>query len=130
MPPVVRYQVSRGNSDCALVALSIYLQVDYEDVLGAAVKVTRSEIPHKRGLYTNEIKRIAVKLGHRLLLRRSFEVDDDEGIFGFLHRELNEGHVAFGKRGLVWGTDGTVWEIETYLQATGYTPVSLLVTAS
>ena len=37
---------------------------------------------------------------------------------------------AFGKRGLVWGTDGTVWEIETYLQATGYTPVSLLVTAS
>lgn len=129
MPPVVRYQVSRGTADCALIALSIYLQADYEDVLGAAVAVTRSEAPHKRGLYTNEIKRIAKRLGHRLLLRRAFDVDEDEGIFGFLRRERNEGHVAFGKRGLLWDTNGTVWEVETYLAATGYTPVSLLVTA-
>ena len=129
MPAVVRYQVSRGEADCALVALSIYLQVDYEDVLGAAVAITRSDTPHKRGLYTGEIKRIAKRLGHRLILRRAFDVDDDEGIFGFLHRERNAGHVAYGKRGLLWDTDGTVWETETYLEATGYTPVSLLVTA-
>ena len=70
MPAVVRYQVSRGDADCALVALSIYLQVGYEDVFGAACAVTKSEKPHARGLFTNEIKRIAKKLGYALRLRR------------------------------------------------------------
>lgn len=128
MPDVVRYQVSRGEADCALVALSIYLQVGYEDVFGAACAVTRSEKPHSRGLFTNEIKRIAKKLGHALTLRRAFDLDEDEGIAGFTHDARREGHVAFVKRGLVWDTDGTIWEMDTYLAATGYRPVSLLVT--
>lgn len=130
MPDVVRYQVSRGDADCALVALSIYLGVPYEDVLGVACRITSSEKPHRRGLYTGEIKRIALRLGRTLRLRRSFDADEDEGIFGFLHTARNEGHVAYGKRGLLWDVDGTVWEMDTYLAATGYRPpVSLLVLA-
>jgi len=126
MPAVVRYQVSRGHADCALVALSIYLQVDYEDVLGVACRVTASEHPHNRGLYTREIKRIALRLGTRLKLRRAFDAEEDEGIFGYVTPTRDKGHVAFGKRGLVWDVDGTVWELDAYLAATGYTPVSLL----
>ena len=130
MPAVVRYQVSRGDADCALVALSIYLGVSYEDILGAAVTVTRSSSPHQRGLYTGEIKRIALCLGKRLRLRRAFDPDEDEGIFGFLHTARNEGHVAYGKRGLLWDVDGTVWELDAYLASTGYRPVSLLELSS
>lgn len=126
MPAVVRFQVSRADADCALVALSILLGKPYEDVLGAAVGVTKSETPHKRGIYTNEIKRIAKRLGATLKLRRSFDADEDEGIFGYVHDGRDEGHVAYGKRGLIWDVDGTVWELDAYLADTGYRPVSLL----
>ena len=127
MPAVVRYQVSRGDADCALVALSILTGRSYEDILGAAVTVTRSSSPHQRGLYTGEIKKIARRLGVTLRLRRSFDADEDEGIFGYLHPSRPDAHVAFGKYGLVWDTDGTVWELDAYLAATGYRPpVSLL----
>lgn len=127
MPDVVRYQVSRGDADCALVALSIYLQKPYEDVLGVAARITRSETPHNRGLYTREIKRIASRLGTQLRLRRAFDPDEDEGIAGFVRGPKEPGHVAYIKRGLVWDTDGTIWEMDAYLAATGYRPVSLLV---
>lgn len=126
MPEVVRYQVSRGDADCALVALSILLQRPYEDVLGVAVTVTRSATPHQRGLFTREIRQIAAKLGARLRLRRSFDADEDEGIFGYVKDAQSAGHVAFGKRGLVWDVDGTIWELDAYLAATGYRAVSLL----
>lgn len=129
MPAVVRYEVSRGDGDCAIVALAIYLQRRYEDVLAAAVSVTAHRSPHHRGLYTREIKAIARRLGTPLRLRRGFDVEDDEGVMGFLH-PANAGHVAFVKRGLVWdGGEATVWEMDAYLAATGYRPVSLLVMA-
>jgi hypothetical protein len=128
MPAVVRTQVGRGEGDCAIVALAIYLQVGYEDVLSEAVRVTGAERPHNRGLHTREIRAIAKRLGTTLRLRRGFDLDEDEGIAGFLH-EAKPAHVAYVKRGLVWETDGTVWESDTYVTDTGYRPVSLLVTA-
>jgi hypothetical protein len=126
VPDIVRYQVSRGDADCALVALSIYLQKPYEDVLGVAARITKSETPHNRGLYTREIKAIASRLGATLQLRRAFDPDEDEGIAGLVNPPKPD-HVAFIKRGLVWDTDGTIWELDAYLAATGYRPVSLLV---
>ncbi len=130
MPPVVRIQVSRGEKDCALVALSIYLNVPYEDVLVVAVPVTHSKAPHHRGLWTREIKLIAKQLGHPLKLRRQFDLDEDEGIAGFVTPNKLEDHVAFVKHGLVWDTDGTIWEADYYCEQTGYRPVSLLELAS
>ena len=131
MPAVIRFQVSRGDADCALVALSIALQRSYEDVIAAAARVTRSDRPHNRGFVVREIKAIARRLGFTLRLRRAFDVDDDEGIVGFVTDDPQAaGHVAYVKRGLVWDVDGTVWEIETYSEATGYRPVSLLEVAT
>ena len=126
MPAVVRCQVSRGEGDCSIVALATLLERSYEDVLGVAVSISRHVRPHQRGLYMNEIKRIAKQFGVTLRLRRRFDLEEDEGIFGYVHDARDEGHVAYGKRGLVWDTDGTVWELDAYLAATGYRPVSLL----
>ena len=128
MPPVVRYQVSRGERDCAIVALSIYLQRSYEDVLAIAVPVTRSQAPHNRGLWTREIRLVAKRLGAPLRLRRSFDLADDEGIAGF-QTGRDDDHVAFCKNGMVWEPDGTVWEVDFYCEQNGYKPVSLLVRA-
>lgn len=127
MPPVISYQVSRGTADCAIVALSIYLQRSYEDVLSVAVPVTKSQAPHHRGLWTREIKLVAKRLGSPLTLRRSFDLSEDEGIAGFQTDKPDADHVAFCKHGLVWETDGTIWEADYYCEQNGYKPVSLLV---
>lgn len=129
MPPVVRIQVSRGDADCAIVALSIYLSVPYEDVLVVAVPVTHSRAPHHRGMFTREIRQVAKQLGHPLRLRRKFDFDRDEGIAGFTDDKGRE-HVAFIKRGLVWDTDGTQVEGPYFCKRDGYRPVSLLELAS
>jgi trans-2-enoyl-CoA reductase len=127
MPEVVRYQVSRGDADCALVALSIYLQRSYEDVFGVAVAVARTTAPHRqRGLFIREIKQIAKLFGQRLHERKTFDLDEDEGILRLDTPDSDAEHAAFIKHGLVWDTDGTVWEMDTYLEATKYRPVSLL----
>jgi len=75
--------------------------------------------------------RVAEQLGRlaTLTLHRSFDPDEDEGIVGFLRDRDKTGHVAFCKRGLVWDMDGTIWELDAYLEATGYRAVSLLVAA-
>jgi hypothetical protein len=125
MPPVVRYQVSRGTADCAIVALSTYLETPYEDVLALAVLVTNSKAPHHRGLWTREIKKIAKMLGAPLRLRRSFDMMTAEGIAGFKTKQVAD-HVGFCKRGMVWDTNGDAVEIEHYCAENGYTPVSLL----
>ncbi len=125
MPPVVRIQVSRGDADCALVALSIYLNVTYEDILGVAVPVTHSRAPHHRGMFTREIRQIAQKLGFPLRLRRKFSLDADEGIAGFTN-DKGRDHVAFVKNGLVWDTDGTIVEGGHFCEREGYRAVSLL----
>lgn len=129
MPPMVRIQVSRGDADCAIVALSIYLAVPYEDVLVVAVPVTHSRAPHHRGMFTREIRQVAKQLGHPLRLRRKFDVDRDEGIAGFTNDKGRE-HVAFVMNGLVWDTDGTQVKWKHFCEREGYRAVSLLELAS
>lgn len=124
MLTVIRFQVSRGTKDCAIVALSTYLERSYEDVLGEAVAVTKSRAPHNRGLYTREIRQIARRFGMPLRLRRKFDLGCDEGIFGFIGKGVE--HVAFCTRGLVWDTDGSVVKAAAYCAMTNYKPVSLL----
>ncbi len=125
MPPIVRLQKSRGEKDCAITALAMYLDQSYEDVLAAAAQITRARRPHARGMFTREIRAIAKRLGHPLRLRRAFDLDTDEGIAGFSHSTDSDDHVAFVKNGLVFA-DGTVWEHELFCVHYGYKPVSLL----
>lgn len=127
MPPVVKIQRSRSGADCAIVALAMYLERPYEDILAAAVRVTRSADVHRtRGLYTREMRRVATALGVELSLRRGFDLDADEGVIGFTHASA-DGHVALLKGGLIFDHDATCWEPEVFCVHYGYRPVSLLV---
>jgi hypothetical protein len=125
MPPIVRLQKSRGEKDCAITALAMYLDHSYEDVLAAAAHITHARRPHHRGMFTREIRAIAKRLGHTLRLRRAFDIDSDEGIVGFISDTEPDDHVALVKNGLVFA-DGTVWEHELFCAHFGYRPVSLL----
>lgn len=125
MPPVVQIQVQRAPGDCAVTALSMYLGVPYEDVLGAAVSTTKRSRIHHVGMFTREMKRTAAKLGIPLTLRRGFDLDVDEGVLAVKNGHLE--HAVLLKAGLIFDGDGTVWEPDTYLAHYHYRPVSLLV---
>jgi hypothetical protein len=105
--PVLRVVTAREHSDCAIVALAMYLGASYEDVLRA---VTLSEKHHgKRGLWSTGIIRAAKALGHTLKRRRYVDLDNDYGIL-----RLPE-HAAVLRNGLVIDCDGTVWDADAYL---------------
>lgn len=131
MPPIVRLQKSRGDADCAILALAMYLDHSYEDILGVATQVTRSRSPHNRGMFTREIRAVAKRLGFPLRVRRAFDLDSDEGIVGFSHvadeddDQEEDFHVAFVKNGLVFES-GMMWEHELFCVHFSYKPVSLL----
>ena len=125
MPPVVQVQVQRAPGDCAITALSMYLGVPYEDVLGAAVSTTQRSRIHHVGMFTREMKRAAAKLGIALTLRRGIDLETDEGVLAVADREKQ--HAVLLKAGLIFDGDGTVWEPETFLAHYHYRPISLLV---
>ena len=125
MPAVVRLHVSRGNGDCAILALASYLSLSYEDVLIAAAKTVESMQPHNDGIATDDMVQIAAKLGAKLSQRRRFNLGKCEGIVMFeVTGAVN--HVAYCKAGHIAGMDATWWEYPTYLARFGYRPVSLL----
>lgn len=126
MIPVVKLQVQRAPGDCSICSLSMLLGVPYEDVLAAAVKMTGSRV-HHIGMLTRDIKRTAKKLGVALTLRRSVDLEHDEGILS-----LAAGvhcHAVLLKAGLIFDGDGTVWCPDVFLSVTRYRVLSLLVVA-
>lgn len=69
----------RAWGDCGTAALTMLLGATYEDVY---LEVARIDPVHrgKRGLLSREVILIAARLGIRLTLRRTFDLDQDEGI--------------------------------------------------
>lgn len=130
MPPVIQIQVQRAEGDCAIVALSMYLGKGYEDVLAAAVTETGRRA-HRSGLFTRDMKRTAKRLGTTLTLRRKFDVESACGVLALRKSTRNgelheEEHAVMLRAGLIFDTDGTVWEPETFLQHYKYRVLSLL----
>lgn len=109
MPPpiITKMIVGREASDCAIVALAMYLDKSYEDVLRAASEVDRKH-KGKYGLYENEIKKIAQSLGVVLKRKKVVDFEDDYGILNM------PDHVAVLRNGLVIDTNGTIWDVNDY----------------
>lgn len=102
---VNRLVAMREENDCAIVALSAYLGVSYEDVLRVVTVTDRKQ--GKQGLWTRTLIRIASRLGFRL---RKRAVDLEHG-YGLLRLP---DHAVVLRNGLV--LDGlSVWEADEYL---------------
>ena len=98
------------NADCAIVALSMYLGVSYEDVLREVALVDKRN-KGRIGLWTRQIKQVARRLGHELVVKRKVDLDEDYGIL------LLFDHIAVLRNGLLLETNGEVWDIHDYLAA-------------
>lgn len=125
MPPIMQMQVQRSPGDCGVCALSMALNLPFEDVLAAAVKATNSGRVHHTGMTTAQIKRTAARLKQPLRLRRHVDLEDDEGVL--VMGNDDEQHAAVLKGGLIFDGDGTVWESAVYLKERKYRVLSLLV---
>ena len=116
---VLRVVEGRELADCAVVALSMYLGVSYEDVLRAVAVLIPSR--GKKGLHTGEIQKVAKALGTPLRQKRGKVEDDDYGIL------LTPDHALVLRNGLVFDPSGGVWELEDYLAAQRTKVETLLV---
>ncbi len=125
--PCIRVEVSRAPGDCTICALAMLLGKSYEDVLGAAVKMTGGFRVHHKGMWTREIKRTAKKLGVTLKLKRSVDLEHDEGILS-TENEDDTQHSVLLSDGMIIECDGTVWrEPDTYLSVKNQRVLSLLI---
>lgn len=104
---VLRVVVQQESLDCAVAALAMYLGVTYPDVLRAVTVADRHQ--GRRGLWTRTMQRVARRLGVTLTLRRTVDVDTDAGIL------LLPDHACVLWRGLVFDTDGLVWDADAFL---------------
>lgn len=119
-PPIItRYIPNREPLDCGIVALAMYLNQTYEDVLRAASDVDRKD-KARNGLYEAEIRKIALILGFKLRKKKNVNLEED---FGLLC--LPE-HIAVLRNGLLLDTDGLVWDVDDYLKHYNYAPTGLL----
>lgn len=105
--PVIRVVLQREQSDCGIAALAAYLDISYEDVLRAVTVTDRMQGRH--GLWSRTLQRVAKRLGHRLVIKRTFDLEEDRGIL-----RLPE-HAAILWAGLVINTDGTIWDADAFL---------------
>ena len=126
---VVHIVCQRGDGDCAIAAIAMYLGVSYEDVLAAAV--TRGKKPdhtiHRRGFYTPAIIQTAKRLGVKLKHTRHVDLEASNGILGLVSQKRGEpDHVVLLREGLLFDTDGSVWEPDVYFAHHHYQPTDLI----
>ena len=112
--PVVKMVVSRQDNDCALCALAMLTGTDYNDVLLAVNKV--DTVAGKRGLWSTQITKAGALLGFTFRTKRKFDIENDTGILNVKFPDGEE-HAILLKGGMVFNSDGTIWEVEDYIAA-------------
>lgn len=112
--PVVRMVAQRGQGDCAIACLAMYLGKSYEDVLAAAVSKSKNTRVHHTGMYIRQIRATAGALGVKVRATKKVDLDSGCGILHFTHRD--GAHVVLLKAGLIFDPDGaTVWDPDLYI---------------
>lgn len=128
--PFVNLQIQRGRGDCGIAALAMLLGRSYEDVFAAAV-TRKYRNPHESGMYSAQIVKAAKRLGTTLTLRRTWDLESSCGLLTVdkINKQPDDypQHLVLLKFGLIFDTDGTVWEPELYFEQNGFRPVSIFV---
>lgn len=119
-PAVVEVIVQKTSSDCAIAALAMLLGKPYREVSEAALVACSR--PHKSGLWTPEIIRVAKHLG-AILKPQDVKAFDEEGTGLLVVRKKNGvSHVVLLFQGVVVDpSSGLVYDLDTYLKSCRYT---------
>lgn len=107
----IRLITKRGKNDCAIAALTSYLSRDYEEVLIAASRVSRTF--WTAGLSNPEHVRVAKRLGVKTRWTKSFDIDDATGVLWVSYHDNAD-------------TQHSVVLIEGKIFDPDYTPVCLI----
>lgn len=127
-PAFIRVCSQRHNNDCAVCCFVMLLGVSYEVALLAVGKVDPQVATN--GLYFTQLKKAAAGLGMTLKTKRKYDVMNDVGILGVKFPDKAE-HAVILFRGTIIDPDGgIVWDdVESYVEATGASLMSLLIQA-
>lgn len=110
-----------NGTDCAIACVAMLLGVTYERALLAF----GDEL--KCGAKTRQIRAAAKKLGHALTLKRTFDLETDDGLLAVRSAKWKTDHLVVLRDGLVIDTDATLWEPAVFLSAYEARALSLLV---
>lgn len=113
--PILRVVTQRHDGDCSVAVLGTYLGVSYEEALIALAHCQPAVL--SVGVDCRHIVAASKMLGVRLVRRKTFDMDSDEGIAWVVSDDMESDHVVVMKQGLVIDTDGTIWEAEDYMRA-------------
>lgn len=125
--PVIRVVLQRHRADCGVAVLAMLLGVSYEESL----VVVSHEVPEvlSGGVYERHLKAAAKRLGVILRGKRAYDMDEEFGILALSSPLWSTDHVVILKDGLIFETDGTVWEADVFLRHHQAKPGVLLVMA-
>lgn len=113
----------QSGDDCAIVALSIFLNLPYAAVAAVVARVAPTAF--KSGLWNTQMARVAKALGTPLQAKRRFH-DRESGILTLQLEDACHAVVLF--EGVVVNPgDGKVWNYKAYLAKSRARPLSLLV---
>lgn len=128
--PFVDMEVTRNVGDCGVVAIAMFLGQKYNEVLCACVTPTHKR-PHHAGLLTREIVACCKRFGVALRLLRTWEMEEACGLLTVERIHPEPGgfvqHLVLLKWGLIFDSDGQVWEPDTYFVQHDFKPMTLLV---
>lgn len=117
--------MQKSDNDCGIACLAMLLGVSYADVRQAA---PRTFTEKSAGLTTQQILRIARKLGHTLRLSKDF-TGHDIGIID-LDRAVKDGpcHVAMFLKGTIYtSASGLLYtDVDAYLTTHKFTVLGLI----
>ncbi len=124
--PIIQVITQRSKSDCGVSCLAMVLGVSYEDALVAVA----AEAPRVMtcGVWLTELERAAVRLGRSFRRRRKFDMEDASGILNVLSDAWPHNHLVVLLAGMIFDTDGTIWEAQDFLKVQQARPGVLLET--
>jgi ABC-type bacteriocin/lantibiotic exporter with double-glycine peptidase domain len=118
--------MQKDSGDCAIAALAMVIGRPFREVSDAAIKTIRRKRWQSGGLETDEVLRIARKLG--VVLTRtdaSGPLDEATGIL--LVKKPKSYHAVVVFEGVVFNpADGLLWNLDAYCHSTLSKPYELL----
>ena len=129
----MRLVLQRGIGDCGLAALCTYAELSYEDAFVVMAKVERTH-RGKNGVQWAHLRRVAQALGFRVRLRRTFNINEHDGLLAVQwlpdspHASGTFGqHLVALADGIVADpADGVILPVDEYLTRAKATPGALM----
>lgn len=92
----------RKDGDCGVAALAMFLEMTYEDCYHVFAQVDK-QCRGGLGLYQKDIIAAAAKCGRKLVRKRKFDLDEDEGVLSVIWPKGSKyrGHYVTLRRGLI-----------------------------